>query len=191
MEYELMLPPFEHNEFVNMKKKEAQQYFEWYVSQIEHRINVLEKFIELDGLENVLDYSIESLIPLWEWYEKKIQIVLKDDEEYRNDISKHPVWMQSEISKTKVSLETLKYGLDISMYFAELIIKNSNGKIKWGYFTSPKKRMSVNEPTLLGFKSNMDLNPRLIILNCTRRSSKEKLSTRLQDMYYTWMSYIE
>ena len=51
--------------------------------------------------------------------------------------------------------------------------------------------MSVNEPTLLGFKSDMDLNPRLIVLNCTRRSGKERLNTRLFDMYNTWMSYIE
>lgn len=191
MEYEMMIPPFKHGKFIDMNKKEAQQYFDWYTSQVKHRINILKIFIEKEGLENVLDYSAESFIPLWEWYEKKIEFVQKDAEEYKSEISKHPDWMQSEILTTKVSFETLKYALDISMYFADIIIRNSGGKIKWGYFTNPKKRMSVNEPTLLGFKGGMDLNPRLVVLNCTRRSAKESLNTRLFELYNTWMSYVE
>lgn len=87
-------------------------------------------------------------------------------------------------------METLKYGMDIAIYFAEIIIKNSDGRIQWGYFTRPPKRMSVNQPTLLGFKAGMDLNPRLIVINCTRRSSKERNNNRLLDMYNTWMNYI-
>lgn len=191
MEYEMMIPPFKHGEFIDMKKKEVQQYFDWYISQVGHRIDILSKQIEKEGLENVIDYSVDSLIPLWEWYEKKIEFVQKDVKEYEKEINQHPAWMQSEILTTKVSCETLKYALDISIYFAEIIIRNSKGKVKWGYFTSPKKRMSVNEPTLLGFKRDMDLNPRLIVLNCTRRSGKEHLNTRLFEMYNTWMSYIE
>lgn len=186
-----MIPPFKHGEFFDMKKKEVQQYFDWYISQVNYRIDIMNKQIEKEGFEIVLDYSADSLIPLWEWYEKKIEFVQKDVKEYKNEINQHPAWMQSEILTTKVSLETLKYALDISIYFGEIIIRNSKGKIKWGYFTSPKKRMSVNEPTLLGFKSDMDLNPRLIVLNCTRRSGKERLNTRLFEMYNTWMSYIE
>lgn len=191
MEYEMMIPPFKHGNFIDMNKKEVQQYFDWYTSQVKHRINILKIFIEKEGLENVLDYSADSLIPLWEWYEKKIEFVQKNEEEYKSEISKYPDWMQSEILTTKVSFETLKYALDISMYFADIIIKNSRGKIKWGYFTNPKKRMSVNEPTLLGFKGGMDLNPRLVVLNCTRRSTKESLNTRLYELYNTWMSYVE
>ena len=151
----------------------------------------LKKLLEEDGIVDILDYSAISLIPLWEWYENKIKIVPKDADEYQREISEYPEWMESEILTTKVSYETLKYSLDVSMYFAEVVIRNSDGKIKWGYFTSPKKRMSVNEPTLLGFKANMDLNPRLIILNCTRRSGREKLNTRLYDAFITWMDYIE
>lgn len=190
MEYNIMMPPFEHVDFVDMKKKEAQQYFEWYTSQVQNRIDYLKKLLEEDGIVDILDYSPASLISLWEWYENIIKIVPKDADEYQKEISEYPKWMESEILTTKVSYETLKYSLDVSMYFAEVVIRNSGGKIKWGYFTSPKKRMSVNEPTLLGFKANMDLNPRLIILNCTRRSSREKLNTRLYDVFITWMDYI-
>lgn len=191
MENKIMRPPFEHVDFVDMKKNEAQQFFEWYTSQVQNRIDCLKENLKEDGLVNILDYSAESLISLWEWYENVIKIVPKDEDEYQREIREYPKWMKSEILTTKVSYETLKYSLDVSMYFAEVVIRNSDSKIKWGYFTSPKKRMSVNEPTLLGFKANMDLNPRLIILNCTRRSSREKLNTRLYDVFTTWMDYIE
>lgn len=187
MEYEMMIPPFSHCEFSEMTKKEAQLYFEWFVSQVGHRISILNNYIVNDGGNLVLDYSIESLIPLWRWYEGKIQTVLKDDEDYRKEIERHPVWMKQYISQTTISNETLKIGLDVSMYFAEVIIRNSAGKIKWGYFCKPKKRISVNEPTLLGFEGGEDLNPRLIILNCTRKSSKEANERRLYDMYNIWM----
>ncbi len=193
MKYDMMIPPFEHVNFVDMKKKEAQRYFEWFTSQVDNRIVFLKKFITAEEVEagNIFDYSANSLIPLWKWYEKKINIDIKDEEEYEKDKSMYPEWIKPYIKRTKIANETLQIGLDVSMYFAEIIIKNSNGKIKWGYFTSPKKRMSVNEPVLLGFKGGMDLNPRLIILNCTRKSSIELRNTRLFDMYNTWVDYIE
>lgn len=51
--------------------------------------------------------------------------------------------------------------------------------------------MSVNEPVLLRFKEQVDLNPRLNVANCTRRSSRALQKTRLYEMYQTWTSYIE
>lgn len=187
----MMIPPFEHGEFIKMKKKEAQEYFDWFTSQVSNRIDILRKVLVKEGLNDILDFSAESLVPLWEWYEKKIIFIEKETEELLDEITKQPNWMKSEILTTKVSPETLKYALDISIYFAEIIRRDSKGKIDWGYFSSPSKRISVNEPTLLGFKSDMDLNPRLIVLNCTRRSGRELLKTRLFDMYNTWMTYIE
>lgn len=190
MEYEMMIPPFEHIGFECLKKKEASEYFEWYVSQVKYRIEVLKNYVQNESENVIFDYTPDSLISLWTWYEKKIKIVDKTKEELDEQMSRYPSWMHNEIARTKISLETLKYGMDVAIYFAEVIIRNSNGKIQWGYFTSPKKRMSINEPTLLGFKEDMDLNPRLIVINCTRRSSVESNNNRLFDMYNTWMNYI-
>ncbi len=190
MEYELMIPPFEHKEFQSMKKKEAGEYFEWYVSQRERRIEILRKYVQNEDEDVIFDYTPDSLIALWTWYEKKIQIVKKNREELECQMSRYPSWMHNEIARTKISLDTLKYGMDIAIYFAEVIIRSCDGNVQWGYFTSPPKRMSVNEPTLLGFKEDMDLNPRLIVINCTRRSSVESNVNRLFDMYNTWMTYV-
>lgn len=191
MEYEMMIPPFEHKDFKSMNNKETKKYFDWFVSQVEYRIEYLKQYIDKEGVELDLDFSIDSLIPLWKWYEDKIEVVKKDKEEYIQQMAMYPEWMQPYISQEKISNDTLKIGLDISMYFAEVIIRNNPEKIRWGFFTKSKKRMSVNQPTLLGFLGDDDLNPRLIILNCTRRSSKEKNATRLYDMYNTWSKYIQ
>ncbi len=191
MEYELMIPPFKHQGFAELNGKQAKEYFQWYIRQIDHRIEVLNKYLLNQGEKIDFDYSPESLIPLWEWYERNIILENKTEEELISEFNKYPEWMKDEISTTKISIHTLKFGMDIAIYFAQVIIKNSSGKIDWGYFTKPKKMMSVNQPVLLGFKANMDLNPRLIVINCTRHSSEEKDNMRLYQMYKTWMEYVD
>ncbi|MBO4438942.1 MAG: hypothetical protein J5798_06275 [Spirochaetaceae bacterium] len=189
IEYEMMIPPFEMVQFEEMNKKQVQEHFDWYIGQISHRLSLILNTIKEDNIDVDLDYSIESLIPLWEWYETKISYRKLDDSEYQSRISNRPKWMKDCIDDEDLSWETLMYCMDVALYFAEVIIKH-NATIKWGYFTNPKNRANVNQPVLLGFKYNKDLNPRLIVENCTRRSGREKLSTRLYDMYYTWMKYL-
>lgn len=190
MIYEMMVPPFETVRFDEMNKKQAQEYFDWYMSQIDIRISTLLNAVKIDGGNYDFDYSVDSLIPIWKWYENKIQFRKLDESEYESQILRYPEWMKTYISDKDLSFETLTYCTDVSIYFAEVIIRNNNGKIKWGYFTKPKNRFSVNEPVLLGFKDNDDLNPRLIVENCTRKSAKEKMDDRLLKIYNTWMKYI-
>ena len=191
MEYDMMTCPFEYDSFKNLRKKEAEKYFNWYVNQIEYRITALKEAVLQDRRKIALNYSLESLIPLWDWYETKIRLVNKSEDELKKEFAKYPKWLHSEILRTKISPETLSYGMDIAVYFAEVVIRESCGRIRWGYFTTPRNRMSVNEPVLLGFKGNMDMNPRLVIVNCTRRSSREANRDRLIDLYHTWMAYVE
>lgn len=187
--YEMMIPPFKIVDFSEMNNKQAKEYFDWYISQIEKRIALLISSINEEGNIDCLDYTIESLIPLWEWYERRIKYRIIDQEEREARIKKLPYWMHEYVSDNDLSWETLTYGMDVAIYFAEVIVRH-NEKIKWGFFTKPKNRADVNQPVLLGFNNDIDLNPRLIVQNCTRRSAKEKQSTRLYDMYYTWMKYI-
>ena len=190
MDYKSVSMPIIKKEFKDMSPTEAENYFNWYVSEIKQRIALLQNYILHEGINIELNYTPESLISLWGWYEDKIAIVEKTEEELEQEILKYPSWMHEEISKTKISYDTLKYSWDVALYFAEVMIKNSQGKIKWGYFIKPKKRVSVNEPVLLGFKGDIDLNPRLIVMTCTRRSSRNREVKRLYDIYNTWLEYI-
>lgn len=71
MEYELMTPPFNPYSFDEMNKKQAGDYFKWFVAQIDHRIEVISGYIANDGEQIDFDYSPESLIEIWKWYEKR------------------------------------------------------------------------------------------------------------------------
>ncbi len=185
----MMIPPFNRVEFEDMNKKQAQEYFDWYVGQIDNRISLLLTALKEAGINTEFDYSVESLIPLWEWYEGKISYRKLDEPEYQLRIQKQPEWMKDYVVETDLSWETLMYCMDIALYFAEVIIRH-NETIKWGFFTKPRNRADVNQPVLLGFRYDMDLNPRLVVENCTRHSGEAKLATRLYDMYNTWMKYI-
>ncbi len=189
MEYEMMVPPFERVEFEEMTKKQAQEYFDWYMDQKENRISMLLSFAKDEGVVANFDYSVESLIPLWEWYEKKIYCRELDFKEYQEQLMKYPEWMKDFVSKKELSWETLMYCMDVALYFAEVIIRH-NSSIRWGFFTKPKNRDGVNQPVLLGFLHNMDMNPRQIVVNCTRDSAENKSATRLFDVYNVWMSYV-
>ncbi len=188
MEYYMMKPPMKKVAFKEMKKKEVEEYFAWYMSEISTRIEMLKTVVmEESGIE--LDYSLDSLVGLWGWFEGKIYFVDRDKELYQEALDRAPEWFKPYVSDKFLSYETLMYAMDIAIYYGEIIVKN-NPQITWGYFSKPKNRAGVNEPTLLGFTANMDLNPRTIIYNLTQSSAKEKDASRLLNNYETWMSYL-
>lgn len=179
MEYNYLVSPFDFDSFDKISKKQAQEYFEWYIAQSEIRIGLLRTFINEKHPRLIsLDNSPESLVPLWEWFENEILFGEQGvSGECEND------------GNTKLPGEVLKVILDISFYFAEVVLHN-NPSIAWGYFTKPKSRMSVNKPVLVGFKSDMDLDPRLIVRNCAYRSIDNKNNENLFNIYTNWLDFI-
>ncbi len=189
MEYIMMEIPCGMFSNEKISHIEVRKNFEYYISQSNDRINYLCSYINNSGTHIKFDYLPNSLINLWKWYETQIEVVEKTEEELNSQISQYPDWMKDFVSREKISENTLKIALDVSFYFAEVILKN-NKKIKWGYFTSPRSRVSVNQPILLGFVNDIDLNPRTIVLNCTRKSIKKKDEDILFNMYNTWTQYM-
>lgn len=183
MKYEVMELPFKLHHFDELSKKQADRFYKWYVGQISHRIDVLKKYVHIEEKEIAFDFSPESLIPLWEWFEQKIAIEEKTEEELKNEYERYPNWMHDEISKTKIAMETLDIGMDIAIYFAEVIRKQYPETIYWGYFTKPKNQMYVNQPVLLGFRADIPLCPAQIVKVCTWKSSEKTKKTRLYDVY--------
>lgn len=189
MKYEYMISPFEFYDFDNFSKKEAEEYFKWYIEQIKNRLSYLQKHIACEEKDIVLDYTKESLIPLWSWHESKITCVLKMEEELNQEQHVTPQWLHNFISKDRLSYETIGICVDVAIYFAETIIKNSHGCLKWGYFTKPKNKVDVNRPVVLGFTKKIHLNPIMVVYNCTLRSSQNKDSERLYNIYNEWMKF--
>ena len=158
MQYNGKTPPIELISFEDMKKKQAEQYFVWYIDTIEQRIQNLEKYINLTGTRMVLDKTPNSLIELWDWFSNHIEVCTKDEQELMLESAMRPDWIKAHImsDRRKLSLNTIMIAVDISAYFGEVFIKN-NPNIYWGYLSKPKKLHGVNRPRLLGFAGDMSV----------------------------------
>ena len=191
MEYEYMISPVKNYDFFEFTKEEAKIYFNWYMEEKGHRIEMLEEYVHNAGVDIDFDYSPESLIPLWRWYETIIVSEKKTEEEIEKEKMKMPEWLHSQISEEKISMNTLKFGMDIAIYFAEVMIRNSDGKLHWGYVTKPKNYINVNRPVVSGFKAGKELDPSRVVYILTLSSEEEKNEKRLYDRYYVWQKNIE
>ena len=77
MSYKEMIIPFKTVPFEEMKKKQAEQYYRWYMDTLDERVCRLQKHIMETGNTLVLDKTPESLIGLWEWFEPRIELCQK------------------------------------------------------------------------------------------------------------------
>ena len=176
--------------FEEFTPKMAKEYFEWYINEREHRLTILKKYLSEIHEDITLDFSPESLIPLWSWYETQIVEEDKDPYELQAEKEQYPEWVRDHISDKKISMETLKFTWDVAIYFAEVMVRNNKEKISWGYITRSKRHIHVNRPVLKGFTANLLLDPRHVVYICTLKSAKEKDPNRLYDLYYVWLEYI-
>lgn len=165
-----MTPPFEIKPFEKMTKKESQIYFDWFVSEVPKRVELIKKaYLETGGakLED-LDLSPQSLVNLWTWFVPKIVTVTKSDEEIEDELKNVPEWFKDKIieNKKKLSVGSLSLAMDIAIYFAEVFIHNCD-KLYWGFVTKPKSLVYVNSPVIMGFSTEIELDPRNLVYNLT------------------------
>ena len=175
---------------VNFTKKEAEQYFRWYLEQREERIEYLQNLVYQEREDISFDFTPESLIKLWEWYEGKIVVEPRSTEEIEKEREEEVYWMRPYVPEEQLALSTCNIAMDVAIYFAEVMVRNNAPKIYWGYYTKPRNMVSVNMPVLLGFTGGA-LDPRAIVINCTCHSVKELNYKRLYEKYKIWLKYIK
>ena len=179
--------------FISFTKKEAEIYFNWYIAQIDERIEYLEKYIYTQCHSIKLDFSVNSLIVVWDWYVKQITVEKYTLEELEEIAQNYPEWTYESImsDNKKFSDKTLAICSDVAIYFAEVIRRNHKDYVSWGYFTEPKTYDSVNEPVLLGFIGNQNLNPWRIVFVCTCHFIEGNKNFNLSQMYEVWIDNIK
>ena len=192
MQYNGMTPPFELIPFEDMKKKQAEQYFVWYIDTIEQRIQNLEKYINLTGTHMVLDKTPNSLIELWDWFSNHIEVCTKDEQELMLELAMRPNWIKAHImsDRRKLSLNTIMVAVDISAYFGEVFIK-TNPNIYWGYLSKPKKLHGVNRPRLLGFAGAMSVYVYGRVEVCIWKTIETVYNMHLFNMYPVCLKLIQ
>jgi hypothetical protein len=190
LEYPLMTPPFEVKPFEKMTKKEAQLHFDWYLSEVPERVELIKKaYLETSGgkLED-LDLSPQSLVKLWSWFIPRIVTVTKSDEEIADELKKVPEWFNDKVieNKRKLSVGSLSLAMDIAIYFAEVFIHNFD-KLYWGFVTKPKSLVYVNSPVVMGFSTGIELDPRNLVYNLTLKEINGKTNKEyLLNLFEAW-----
>ena len=145
MNYPLMETPFPLAPFEEMKKKQAEQYFQWFIQDRENRIAVLQNHIKETGGNIQLDKSVQSLLPLWEWFEDQMEWEEVGREELNRRLSNGPEWMHPYILEDTMepTLLTKAIVVDIANYCGDTFIQH-NFTISWGYLTRPKALDGIN-----------------------------------------------
>lgn len=184
MAYKEMILPFEVVSFEEMKKKQVEQYFHWYMDTLDERLWRLQKYITETGGTVVLDKTPESLISLWEWFEPRIELCQKTDKELELELNGRHERMKQHVfeNPNKLSAETVTVAWDIAAYFGEVVIEN-NKQIRWGYLSTPKKLNGVNRPRLLGFAGDMSVYVYGRVEVSIWKSLTNTDKMRLHDMY--------
>ena len=189
--YPIMEPPFLSFPIEEMKKKQVEQHFNWYMTQIEGRIKQLNEFINLENKNVVLDKTPESLIDLWEWFQGHIEYEDKTEEEINKSCEGQPEWFQEILRKStkKMTLLTMALAEDIAIYFSETMIHN-HPQVHWGYLMKPKKLDGAKLPILLGFECILSANPRNLVSVCIYKSTEKKNKYELYETYNIWVSHV-
>lgn len=142
IDYDILIPPI-NKPIAEFNKYETDNYFNWFIEKIPERLDYL-KFkcsTDLGIQEDLIDLSPESLIVIWDWFLKIVEI--EDNQNYNPGIF-------VSISNKQLTLESEYIIRDIAMYVGETFIRNVNG-IKWSYNKPPKMDVNDNMPLLAGF----------------------------------------
>lgn len=161
-DYEPLIIPLK-KPIEELTKKEAQEYFVWFTSNIDSRVAYLTEKVSLDSgvSSEQLQFTEESLIIIWRWFLQKAKIsrtprrIIREMKQSMHGSPKS--WISHVVNQNKEELSIFTQYLirDIGMYLGKMFVQN-HSIIKWSYKTSPKNYISVNEPLLIGF---IDDNP--------------------------------
>ena len=141
--------PWLSGDLDSFTKSEAQDHFEWYVSQYDQRLGFFRHNVA--NFYNIplgkLDYSPESLVTLWEKIRREFRSVkiVEDFSFVKDDEQIHLKGMDSKY----LSPDSIKLVIDVSFYFARVFIEKYNF-IRWEIGSS--KYGSPNWPCLTSFK---------------------------------------
>src|SRR3989344_6410030 len=155
MKYKIIQLPFD-KKIRDLTEREAKLFNEWFIKTIPDRLETLKKYIESEDKKTAsqLDFSSASLVPLGQWFEKKISIremTKKEIEKEKKSLYKFP---DVEPHKWAFTEETHSLFFDVGIYFGEVFVRKFKS-IHWSYVTKPKSYIYRNWPILLGFKTDM------------------------------------
>jgi hypothetical protein len=168
----IKIPSFATKDIYTFSKEEAKEYYKWFTSIKSERVQILESEVQQMYPEWKLDYTRNSLISLYEWFEKKAKyrnINDEEKEEIEKQISKTPLFVGViEIPETTFTDETVSICFDAGIYFGETLIFNVLGT-KWLQKINSTKYIDYAQPIIATKVSKVPVNPRRSMEGIARR----------------------
>lgn len=190
--YEIISPPFSLD-FKNMSKKELQGYYEWYISIIPERLDILTNTVKsTNGHEDwIPDFTPESLDELGQFFFENVETRKKTKKEIKNIYNNAPDWFKNvEVDDWELSDRTFSLAIDIGIYLSQVFIKN-HSELSWKHVLKGRKDyISYGQPVLNGFGSDEFDPTNICITLAYGLARKNKTSKRLRELYDTWTRFI-
>jgi hypothetical protein len=175
LKYPIAQPTFEFVPFEDMTKEQAKEHFDWFVSIIPERLALLRKTYNREMGRQDLDYTFESLNPLWAWMRRHVRTTgVKEVFEIPRPpgaAEGPPIREEAE----DFTFTTLALAQDASMYVGEVFIKGYPF-IHWALSkVRGKQTVNYNLPVLEGVKFGfypghtpkpIEINPMNAVMVC-------------------------
>ncbi len=147
--YDLLVPPF--GPIHKLTPKKAQLYFEWFLEHIPERMEYFRNRCASDlGIPvSQLDYSLESMKPVWKWFLQTARTEMPTGEELEQQQKRAALLGPSCIHEV-FTVATEFIIRDIGMYVSQFWMRNYKG-LEWTYYTKPKSDVHVNQAIITGF----------------------------------------
>lgn len=162
--YDLAVPPFGFD-YYHMTIKQAKDNYQWFISIIPSRMAYFRNrcAFDLKVSADSLDYSAESLIPIWKWFIKTARIEKTPKDELEKMIEGAKIFGESWINREHFSIATRYIMRDIGTYIGESFVWNYP-QLRWSYYDKPKNYKNGRQPVISGFyfKSEMTEGPMVI-----------------------------
>ena len=180
-DYELMEPPEVFPPFEQMSAAHATRHFEWFIAEAPSRIRqIREAYAHSAGSEFQLDFTVESLVPLWRWLSGFVEIVAAETPKRTL-----PQWATAVgITNRQLKPSTLALGVDTGFYIAEIFMRTSKS-VRWVLWTKTKDYY-WNRPVLIGFGPYPLVPHDLVVANFWKVARREFATDQLLRSFKVW-----
>lgn len=189
MSYQVIQPPFTLK-FAEMTTKQLQDYFAWFQSILDERINQLTAYIREDPLTKDWEpnYSASSLGSLGEWFSKHVSTRDRTPDEL--DEIKARINPQIDVPDYNLTNESFSLGMDVGIYFGLTLMKN-HPSLKWQQNLKNRRLADFGQPIISGF-GVAPLNPVRVGVNFAYGfASRKNSAARVREVYDVWSAGVQ
>jgi hypothetical protein len=182
--YSPIRPPFQSLKFREMPKKGLKDYNRWFHDVLAQRVGELTKGLNSSaGFESWKpSYTPDSLNSLGNWFATQVETRPHTREELRNI----PLHIREHVSEGELTDRTISLAVDVGMYLSQVFLHNSP-TLKWDQIFGSRRFIDYGQPVLVGFTSNLPLNPvHIVITMAYGLVKKTKDGRALREIYDIW-----